>query len=245
MRCSTRWRLAVLALAGLVAGSCASSGTGPGTLGGWLGGGSRLDAGDPWTLPEAAYPTQRLFRVRYDGPQGRLGFKLTLYLEGEVRFLMRAADNVGRRIWELGVDENDEALWLDHRNKRYCVAAGASRVAVVPLARLPLASLPRLLLGHLPAPPVSDLQVTQESVYYRDVLGRLWNGGITDGKLDWWTQVDGGRAVSWWRREGEESIFVDLRGERQLRWREVVREPLAASPGPLEIPKKYTVADCG
>lgn len=201
-------------------------------------------ASDPWKLPSTAYPTQRLYRVRYEGPEGRLGFKLTLYLEGEERFRMRAADGLGRRIWELDVDENDKALWLDHRNKMYCTLAAASDVAVVPLARLPLASLPKLLLGHLPSTPASDLRLTKASVYYRDGLGQLWNGGLSDGRLEWWTLVDQGEATTWWRREGEESVFVDLRGEQQVRWREIVREPLATGPAPLTIPEKYEDADC-
>jgi hypothetical protein len=182
--------------------------------------------------------------VKYEGPEGRLGFKLTLYLAGEERFRMRAADVLGRRIWELDVGEDDKALWLDHRNEKYCAVAAASEVAVVPLARLPLVSLPKLLLGQLPAAPASELQVTRVSVYYRDRLGQLWNGGLSDGRLEWWTLMDDGEAVSWWRRDGDESVFVDLRGEQQLRWREVVCEPLAAPLGPLEIPERYEDAEC-
>jgi hypothetical protein len=203
---------------------------------------------EPWRLPPDAYPTQRLYRVKYDGPDGHAAFKLTLYLEDEHRFRMQAADGLGRRLWELDVDALGDALWLDHRNRRYCAAPGASDLSLVPLARLPLVSLPKLLLGQLPTSPAADLRRGEDTVYYRDARGRLWNGGLTDGRLAWWTQVEAGEAVTSWRREGEDNVFVDRRGEQELRWREVVREPLAAPPRPLEVPAKYVrfdEASCG
>lgn len=232
----SRLALSVVSLT-LAAGCAASGGVSP-----WI------DVGnDPWRLPATAYPTQRLFRVKYDGPQGHLGFKLTVYLQGETRFRMRAADGLGRRIWELAVDENDEALWLDHRNEQYCVAASASRLAIVPLARLPLVSLPKLLLGLLPAAPASGLERDAASVRYRDRRGQLWQGGLAGGRLEWWNLAAAGddEPAAWWRREGDESVFVDRRGEQQLRWREVVRETLVQPPAPLAIPEKYDQADCG
>ncbi len=201
-------------------------------------------ADKPWEIPPTAYPTQRLYRVKYDGPDGRVGFKLTLYLEAETDFRMRAADSLGRKVWDLAVGGDDEALWLDHRNKQYCVAPGASHLAIVPLARMPLVSLPKLLLGQLPAAPASELQQDEVSVHYRDLRGQLWNGGLADGRLQWWKLVEAGEAVTWWRRDGDESVFVDVRGDQQLRWREMVREPLVALPAPLAIPEKYKKAAC-
>lgn len=230
-------RLALCVVSLCLAAGCASGGRGIV---------SDLDVGrDPWRLPPTAYPTQRLFRVEYDGPEGNLGFKLTLYLQAESQFRMRAADGLGRRVWELAVDENDEALWLDHRNEKYCVAPGASRLAIVPLARLPLVSLPRLLLGHLPAVPASGLRRSAEGVRFRDRRGQLWSGGLAGGRLEWWRLEEAGEPVTTWRREGDESVFVDRRGEQRLRWREVVRETLSEPPPPLAVPEKYERADCG
>ena len=179
-------RLGLLLLVVLWCAGCASGGAGvlP-----WR---SPERAEKPWEIPPDAYPTQRLYRVKYDGPDGRVGFKLTLYLEGETDFRMRAADSLGRKVWDLAVDENDEALWLDHRNKQYCVAPGASQLAIVPLARLPLVSLPKLLLGHLPATPASELRRDEASVHYRDLRGQVWDGGLTDGRLEWWKLVEAG-----------------------------------------------------
>lgn len=205
-----------------------------------------LDRGDdPWRIPDTSYPTQRLYRVKYDGPQGKLGFKLTLYLEGEEEFRMQGADALGRKAWDLEVDADDRALWIDHRNREYCEASAASRLAIVPLARLPLVALPKLLLGRLPSRPAADLRRTATAVYYRDARGHLWNGGFVDDHLAWWTLVDGTETVSTWRLEEKESVFVDLEGEQRLRWREVVREPLKSVPLPLEVPSGYEVGGCG
>ncbi len=200
---------------------------------------------DPWEIPAESYPTQRLYRIKYDGPEGRLGFKLTLYLEGESRFRMQAADSLGRKIWDLSVDETDRALWLDHRQKRYCQARGASRLGIVPLAHLPLVALPKLLLGRMPAAPAADLRRSKDAVSYRDARGQLWNGALVDGRLEWWTLVAAGEAVTWWRRDGDAGIFGDRRGKVNLRWREVIREPLARPPAALGIPPRYAEGACG
>lgn len=215
-------------------------------------GGSRLasffyvDKGDePWEIPADSYATQSLYRVRYDGPEGRLSFKLTLYLVDKNRFRMRAADGLGRKLWDLAVDADDQALWLDHRNKEYCEARGASRLAIVPLARLPLVALPRLLLGRMPAPPASELKRSAVGVAFRDARGQLWNGGLEDGRLLWWTLVENGQAVTWWRQEDGEGIFTDLVGHQKLIWREVVHEALRNSPGPLRVPEPYREGACG
>ena len=233
-----------LAAAALVSG-CASSGRAFDT---WLGG----RGVDPWKIPPEAYPTQRLYRVSYEGPEGKANFKLTLYLEGEEDFRMRGADGLGRKVWELDVDpRSDRALWLDHRNEEYCQSASASRLAIVPLAHLPLIALPKLLLGQIPSKPASGLERSAEGITFLDARGERWNGGLAEGELLWWSKLAGsapgqdGEPVSWWRREDGFGIFVDLRGGQQLRFREVVREPLARSPEPLEIPPAYRAGDCG
>ncbi len=229
-----------LAAALLALAACATAG------GGRLTEFFSVDGGDePWEIPAEAYPTQRLYRVRYEGPEGKVGFKLTLYLVDEGHFRMRAADSLGRKVWDLAVDQSDEALWLDHRNKEYCLARGASRLAFVPLARLPLVALPRLLLGRLPAPPASELQRSATALLYRDERGKLWNGGLEDGRLLWWTLLEEGKPVTWWKQEGEEGVFIDLVGGQKLTWREVVREALRHSPEPLRVPRQYREGACG
>jgi hypothetical protein len=200
---------------------------------------------EPWEIPAEAFPTQRLYRVRYEGPEGHASFKLTLYLVAKGHFRMRAADGLGRKVWDLAVDQSDKALWLDHRNNEYCLARGASRLAIVPLARLPLAALPKLLLGRLPSPPQDDLQRSPEALTYRDAHGVTWHGGLAEGRLLWWTLLEEGTPVTWWRQEGEESVFIDLTGKQKLTWREVVHEVLTRAPEPLRVPARYSEGACG
>lgn len=216
------------------------------TGGGGLAGFFYVDKGDePWEIPAESYSTQRLYRVRYEGPEGRASFKLTLYFVEDDHFRMRAADGLGRKLWDLAVDTDDAALWLDHRNKEYCEARGAGRLAIVPLAQMPLVALPRLLLGRMPAPPASELQRSPAGVAYRDERGQLWNGGLEDGRLLWWTLLEDGKPVTWWRQENGEGIFTDLVGHQKLIWREVVHEALRQAPEPLHVPDSYREGVCG
>ena len=232
---SKRARLSILALAvaAFALGGCVSSGTPFPELPPFE---PPPDA-EPWQLSPSSWPTQRLYRVRYNGPDGRANFKLTLYLESPSRFRMQASDPLGRKVWELDVDQ--EALWLDHRENTYCRAAGAGRLAIVPLAHMPLLSLPKLLLGRIPAEPARGLRRDGVAIAFRDSRGQVWNGGTENGRLMWWTLLEKGEAITWWRLEGEDNIFADLRGGRELRWKESVSEPLASPPPPPRIPSKY------
>ncbi len=203
-----------------------------------------LAGGEPWLLPPDAYPSQRLYRVKYHGPEGDAGFKLTLYLETEVRYRMLASD-LGRKLWSLTVDAQGEAVWLDYRRKEYCRASAASELRFLPLAELPLVSLPRLLLGRLPAEPAADLARGERRVSFLDDRGFRWNGELEGDKLQWWSLVEDGEAVVWWRREEGGGVFSDQRGNQEVRWREVVHESLKSPLGEVEIPRKFSRGDCG
>ncbi len=201
---------------------------------------------EPWQIPAGAYPTQRLYRVKYAGPEGRAGFKLTLYLGTAEGYRMAAADSLGRKLWSLEVAESGRALWLDHRRKEYCESRGAERLLLVPLANLPLAALPRLLLGRMPAEPVANLVRGVEHVSYLDARGQAWSGVFRDGELAWWRLEEAGEAVAWWRRDGEAGgHFADPRGGLELRWQEVVAEALREVPAGLAIPAKFREGACG
>ncbi len=201
-------------------------------------------SGEPWQIPEQAYPSQRLYRVKYRGPEGDFGFKLTFYLEAEARYRLLASD-LGRKLWSLSVDAQGEAVWLDYRRKQYCRASATSGLRFVPLANLPLVSLPRLLLGRLPAEPAAGLARGKENVSFLDARGFLWNGKLDGDELRWWSLVEAGEAVVWWRREDGGGVFSDRRGEQEVRWREVVREPLRSPLGEIEIPDKFQLRVCG
>lgn len=206
--------------------------------------GPRSTTQEPWHLPEDAYPSQRLYRVKYRGPEGEAGFKLTLYLEAEMRYRMLASD-LGRKLWSLSVDGQGEAVWLDYRRKEYCRASAGSELRFLPLADLPLVSLPRLLLGRLPAEPAAGLARGERNVSFLDARGFRWNGELDGEQLQWWSLVENGEAVIWWRREDRGGVFADQRGNQEVRWREVVAEQLKSPLGEVEIPKRFSSADCG
>lgn len=247
-------------LLGGLLGGC--SGTGPRLLP------SRVDQATPWELPAESYPSQRLYRVRYQGPEGQVGVRLTLYLEAPDRYRMETADSLGRKIWSLGMVPSGQALWLDHRQELYCRVDGAGEQRFLPLAHLPLEALPRLILGLLPVPPAAERQradvrrAENGELSYRDEAGRLWSGRLEGGSLEWWSVRDDGvdgldrdplgvggssttGPVAWWRRdEAGESIFSDRRGGQQVRWSEQVRETLGRPLDRLEIPSTYREAVC-
>ena len=231
---SLRFLVGALLITGLW--GCASGGPG----------GPLLPAGgEPWELPAEAYPTQRLFRVKYEGPEGKASFKLTLYLQAAERYRMAAADGLGRKLWTLDLDQGGQALWLDHRQEAWCSTVG-DRLDFVPLARLPLVALPRLLLGRVPAVPAGLVQRSGEGHFtYSDRSGQSWNGSTRDGQLEWWSLGEGDGAVAWWRREEEGGSFVHREKAQQVRWEETVREPLASALEELQIPRGYAERDCG
>lgn len=200
--------------------------------------------GEPWEAPPDSHPSQRLYRVKYEGPEGKLSFKLSLYLASPLHYRMQAADALGRKAWTLSLDGQGGSLWLNHREKTYCRAADANGLALVPLARLPLAALPKLLLGRLPAEPAADLRRNGEHLSFLDSRGQLWNGALRAGQVDWWSLVENGEPIAWWRREDSGGTFTHLGTAQQVRWREITREPLAQTLQSVEVPKGFAAFDC-
>lgn len=226
-------------------GGCTSGGI---FSGGILPSASRV-GDEPWQITDDAFPTQRLFRIRYEGPEGELSFRLTLYLESRSSFRMDASDTLGRKVWSLLVEDDGQGLWLDHREDLYCRIESAENQSFVPIAYLPLAHLPRLILGRMPADPDSDLRRAEGLISYVDGGGQLWSGRLDDeGRVRWWSLVENGVAVAWWRldEEGGEGrqIFVDSRRGQELRWVEQVRETLENGVPAAEIPRSYDAVDC-
>ncbi len=208
---------------------------------------------EPWQMPEGAYPSQRLYRVKYRGPEGEAGFKLTLYLEAEAKYRMLAAD-LGRKLWSLYVDASPreesggaagEAVWLDYRRKEYCRVGAAGALRFVPLADLPLVSLPRLLLGLMPADPAASLNRAETRVSFLDSRGYRWDGVLSGQQLEWWSLLEAGETIAWWRREDGGGVFSDSRGQQEVRWREVVSEPLESPLAAPEIPARFGEGACG
>ncbi len=198
---------------------------------------------DPWDLPSDSYPTQRLYRVKYLGPEGDAGFKLTLYLEGPNRYRLLASD-LGRKLWSLSVDNQGEALWIDYRGKEYCRSDAAGELRFVPLAGLPLIAMPKLLLGAIPAKPATGLNRSIDRISFLDDRGQLWNGGFVDERLEWWSLVESGEVNVWWRRQGRGGTFVDRPGGQRVSWTEIVSEVLDAPLAAVPIPAKHHEGRC-
>lgn len=237
---------------GLVAGSallvlCAVTlGCASGSLGGLLQPSARQGTAEMWQVPPGAYPSQRLYRIRYEGPdEQRASFKLTLYLVGERQYRMLAADGLGRKLWTLDLDATGHATWLDHRNKELCHLGPADRLGFLPIARLPLVALPRLLLGRMPSEPAANLEKYDTHLTFLDRQGLRWNGSFAADELQWWTQLEGEESIAWWRREDDGGgTYAHRSSKQELRWKEVVRETLVGPLEPLEIPSRFSESIC-
>lgn len=213
---------------------------------------SRLAA--PWEVPAAALATQRLYRVRYDGPQGEGNVKVTLRLATVERYQVQAADPLGRPLWALDV-AGGRGLWVDHRAESTCRLEGRLELAGVPLSPFPLLALPPLLLGRLPAAPgVGEERAALRAaasgdarIDFADAEGRRWTARLTDGRPRSWTLwAAGGREprISW-LAAGDEAVLSDREQGVQLRWREIVAEPLAGDLEPVASPPGYREMVCG
>jgi hypothetical protein len=198
---------------------------------------------EPWQIPASELATQRLFRLRYDGPEGQGSLRLTLRLAAADRYRLTVADVAGRPLSTLSV-EAGEGLWVEPREERYCRLRSAVELEALPSLRLPLAALPAVLLGRLPAAPSGRPPRLGPRFEYRDAEGRRWGAGMAAGEVVSWTLWEAGEPAAWWRRRGEEAILSERRRGVQMRWREVAKEPLAELPPPPEVPAGYR-SDCG
>ena len=165
----------------------------------------------------------------------------------------RAFDRGGRALWTLdrgGVGGS----WRDHRNRVYCSLEGAFDLAAARLAPFPLAALPALLLGRLPAPPEGGVEVENleddagsRRLAYRDAEGRRWTARLEDGLPAAWALYEGGEPSLLWSRDGEQSFLSDRRRGSQLRWRQTLVEAMGTPLPPdlpAEPPSGYRRVDC-
>lgn len=234
------WRFVLCLVLASSLGGCASTGLSDLFTGG---GGSKT--AEMWEVPEEAYPTQRLYRMRYQGPDDeRAGFKLTLYLVDRAQYRMLAADSLGRKLWALDLDAEGRATWLNYRAKEFCHLGAADSLGFLPIARLPLVALPRLLLGRMPTEPMASLEKYDTHLTFLDAEGQRWNGSFQDGRLQWWSQVEGEENIAWWRREEQGGSYIHRSSQQELRWKEIVREAMAAPLVGLDIPPRFREGIC-
>ncbi len=200
-------------------------------------------AGAPWELPSSAFPSQRLYQGSYRGPEGGGSFRATLRLLARGRFRLDASDRLGRLLWSIDVD-GDRAWWVDHHAGTWCPQL--SRLVLPGLGAGPVAAtaLPALLIGALPVEPASGSVVANDGqLELTDAGGRRWSATLRRGRLSAWTVAEGGEPLWWWRRQDRGGILSQRQG-RQLRWQEVVAEPLRDGLAPLVVPPGYQEA-CG
>jgi len=256
-RAALRAGAVLLAAAALLAGGCASvparSPVGAGAGAATPAAPASVPAAElaaAWTVPADELASQRLFRVTYDGADGGGSFRLTLLLESAQRYQVRAVDPLGRALWTLDV-AGDEGRWLDHRNRVTCRLHGRFDLAAAHLAPFPLGALPALLLGRLPAAADGSVEVTPAAaagdlrIAYRDARGRGWSARLVAGRPTSWTLVEGGEASLWWLLHDGEAFLSDPGRGSQLRWRQTLREPLAAAIASPPVPDGYDEVDCG
>jgi hypothetical protein len=199
---------------------------------------------DVWEIPAAALHTQRLYRVHYSGPEGEGSFKVTLRLTSAERYQLQAVDPVGRSLWSLDV-AHSRGLFLNHRNRSSCLFEGSFDLSGVALGPFPLLTLPSLLVGRVPATPSEPPQQRDGQTSFHDAAGRVWTA-VTgrEGVIQSWTLAEGGAPSIWWVRSDDWAILSDRERNVQVRWREVLREPLSGDPTPLEAPSGYRSGPC-
>lgn len=198
---------------------------------------------EPWQVPESELGTQRLFRAHYQGPDGGGGFRLTLRLVALDRWQAQA-NALGRKLWSLEAD-GEAGLWLDHRKDVFCRLEGRLELAGSVLAPLPFRAFPALLLGRVPEPPHDSGVAHRGGEWvFGGADGRRWRARIEDGRLVRWTLGQGRRTVAWWELRDGEAVLSDRDRKLRLRWRPVVREPLAGPLEPLAPPPGYRAVAC-
>ncbi len=225
--------LATLGLAALAALGCATATPTARPAGGGA------DQTHLAALPAEALGTQRLLRAQYDGPEGRAGFKLVLRLEQDDRYDLSAVDGAGRPLWQLQA-RGDEGLFADVAAERFCRLRTAAALPGGLALDLPLAALPRILLGRM---PVEVPHQAGESGSWSDG-GRRWTWSAPAGELRQWTLWEHGEPAVWWSRRGAEALLSVRARSTQVRWQPSVTESIGRPLGPLAAPAGSVEGPC-
>lgn len=201
-----------------------------------------------WMLPAGEMETQRLVRLRYDGPRDDGTLYLTLRLESPSRYTLEAHSRLlGKSVFRLLV-RDERALYLDLQRSEYCRFDHAIEIAAVPLGPLPFDVLPALLLGLVPTrPDGAGAQLDEDGGWsFRDREGRRWTVVEEGGLPQSWTLWREETPSVWWSREGDMSYLSAPEEELQLRWRAGAAEPLATELATPVVPEGFVPGtDCG
>lgn len=197
----------------------------------------------PWQVPSAELGTQRLYRAHYAGPERDGSFRLTLRLDRLDRWQAQA-NALGRKLWSLEAD-GERGLWIDHRQGVYCELEGTLELAGSVLAPLPFRAFPALLLGRLPEEAAGPVRHRGGELVVPGEQRRTWRVEISQGgTIERWSLWRRHRPLARWRMEQGEARLSDQAHGVVLRWRPVVREPLAVPLEPLEVPADHRRVEC-
>lgn len=232
---------------------CAS--TGPGREPAFRAGGPAREAA-PWEIPKAEWRTQRIVRMRYEGPEGSGTLRLVLRFEDPDSFHVSASDRLGRRWWDLNVREgNALVLWV--RERTFCRYAGDLEIPALSLGPTSARAVAALLMHRLPAPP-ADVHRWEETAVsgrpnhgvqldFRDRRGRRWTSEATTAGPNRWTLWSGDRARATWRADVDGMArLAESDTGLELRWTQP--RPATELAGPLPVPavpSGYRPGVCG
>lgn len=243
--------LLLLSLAWL--GGCASTGSGREPA--FRAGGPAQEAA-PWEIPEAEWRTQRIVRLRYQGPEGSGTLRLVLRFEDPESFHVSASDRLGRRWWDLNVREGDAlVLWV--RERSFCRYAGDLEIPALSLGPVPARAVAALLMRRLPAPP-ADARAWEEAglpgssdrgveLDFEDGRGRRWTTVTTTAGPNRWTLWHGDRVRASWGQDAEGMAqLVEPDTGLELRWIQPRPATELTSPLPVPaVPPGYRPGACG
>lgn len=226
-------------LCALAAAGCATSGSGsrPAPT-------PRAATSTPWIVPAAELDSQRLLRVRLTSDQGRGRFRLLLRLDDPARYQIRATHPLfNQRLWTLDVD-GGQAVLVDFQQHVVCRYQGAAEIGAIPLGPFPFESLPALLLGYLPLPPVQTPERPAPGLLaFSDASGRRWTATLDRDRVERF-EVAGEETVTWERGVDGWYVLAAAAENLDLRWKETLREPLGEPMAAIEIPPGYAEGPC-
>ncbi len=209
----------------------------------------------PWEIPEAEWRTQRIVLAHYSGPEGSGALRLVLRFESPDRFHVSASDRLGRRWWELNV-QNGQALVLWVRERIYCRYGGDLEIPALSLGPVPAGAVAALLMHRLPAPPAAGGRREGASVAgtpqrggeidFRDRRGRRWTAAVSGRGPDRWTLWRGDRPrASWSAADDGTARLVESDTGLELRWRQRRRATRLAGPlAPPRAPAGFRAGAC-
>lgn len=210
----------------------------------------------PWEIPEAEWRTQRIVRMRYEGPEGSGTLRLVLRFEDPESFHVSASDRLGRRWWDLNVREGSAlVLWV--RERTFCRYAGDLEIPALSLGPVPGRAVAALLMRRLPAPP-ADARMWEETAVserpdrgveldFEDRRGRRWTSETTTAGPNRWTLWSGERARASWSVDVDGMAqLVESGTGLELRWTQPRPATELAAPLPAPaVPSGYRPGVCG